>query len=617
MNVDLKNIKLVVWDLDGTFWKGTISEGKIDWISENIALIKELSEKGIVNSICSKNDFEPCKEALSEMEVWDYFVFPSINWENKGSRIKNMIEEMGLRDVNVLFIDDNHLNLKEAEYFCPRIKTASEKDLGEIYTQAKDLKATDKELKRLARYKILEEKSNAKGNFESNKDFLFASAVKVEICRDCENEKERIHELIMRTNRLNFTKIRLTPEELSTLLSDKSYDCGYVKVSDRYGDYGIVGFFAVKGNEAEHFLFSCRTLGMGIEQYVYALLGSPEVNICGEISGELKKGVIPPWINQSEMGDAETESAAEISEKILFKGPCDLGSILTYLANGDMIKTEFNLVNEKTGVYIKSANHTLHILQSQSMSEERKKEIIDELYFSSDNFFDTDMFSGDYSIVFYSTFTDPMLGIYKRKSTGELVAFGDWCYDLTNDKNRAGYLSGELDSANCKFTDEIIDDFKAKYEYQGRLSPDKIVENLVKIRKMLNEKTLLVLMLGSEQEHIGNTLKAYKNRHFFATELNSKIRTAFEGYSNVDYVAFDDYVTSQQDYTDSISHFSKIVYYKAAQRVIEIIESNTHNEIKRRSKFFLFATKVLAKTKKNKVLFSFMLKIRRIIKKFI
>lgn len=618
MNFDLKDIKLVIWDLDMTFWSGALTEDGIEGIPENIALVKALSEKGIINSICSKNDFEQAKAELEKLQIWDCFVFPSINWEAKGARIKSMIEEMALRPVNVLFIDDNHLNRKEAEFFCPEIKTCSEKETPEIIAQAQLLESSDKELTRLKRYKILEEKRLAKNTFDSNGEFLYASDIRVDILRNCEDFADRIHELIMRTNRLNFTKIRLTPEELHALLSDKSYDCGLVNVSDKYGDYGTVGFFAVKNNRAEHFLFSCRTLGMGVEQYVYSALGSPEIEITGEVSGELKKGVIPQWINKETRVKKVGASSKEITDKILFKGPCDLSSILTYLSDsGNMIDSEFNLVCEKTGVYIKSANHTLHILQSQTMSEERKREIIDELVFSSDNFYDTNMFDGGYKIVFYSTFTDPMLGVYRRKETGEFVTFGDWCYDLTDDKNREGYLTKELDSANCTFTEKDLDSFKEKYEYRGRLTPDETVENLKKIREKLDEKTLLVLMLGSEKEHLANTMKAYENRHEFVRELNTKIKKAFEKNDNVKFICFTDFVTGQQDYADSINHFSKIVYYKASQKVIEIIEENTGREIKRRSQIFLFATKIFAMSRKHKFIYSFMLKIRKIIKKFL
>ena len=61
MALDISKIKLVVWDLDDTFWSGTISEGEIKPSADNIQLVRDLTDCGIINSICSKNDFEVVK----------------------------------------------------------------------------------------------------------------------------------------------------------------------------------------------------------------------------------------------------------------------------------------------------------------------------------------------------------------------------------------------------------------------------------------------------------------------------------------------------------------------------------------------------------------------------
>ena len=79
----MEQIKLVIWDLDDTFWSGTLSEGKITPIEANIELINLLTQRGIMNSICSKNDFTPVKTKLSELGVWDLFVFPLIDWSKQ------------------------------------------------------------------------------------------------------------------------------------------------------------------------------------------------------------------------------------------------------------------------------------------------------------------------------------------------------------------------------------------------------------------------------------------------------------------------------------------------------------------------------------------------------
>ena len=64
-NLDLSKIKLIIWDLDETFWNGILSEGPITPIQNNITLLKDLTDHGIVNSICSKNDYEQTVSKLN------------------------------------------------------------------------------------------------------------------------------------------------------------------------------------------------------------------------------------------------------------------------------------------------------------------------------------------------------------------------------------------------------------------------------------------------------------------------------------------------------------------------------------------------------------------------
>ena len=121
--MNFSNIKIIIWDLDDTFWKGTLSEGGISPIEENIKLVKDSSVHGVINSICSKNDKEITMSKLSDLGIDDYFVFPSIDWTPKGLRIKKMLKDMGLRPANTLFIDDNIQNLNEAKHYLEELMT--------------------------------------------------------------------------------------------------------------------------------------------------------------------------------------------------------------------------------------------------------------------------------------------------------------------------------------------------------------------------------------------------------------------------------------------------------------------------------------------------------------
>ena len=149
-------VRLVIWDLDETFWSGTLSEGGIEYSPSNHDLVIALAKRGIVSAICSKNDMATTKAVLAEKGIWDYFVFPSIDWNPKGPRIKALIEDIQLRPETVLFIDDNPLNRGEAEHFVPGLQVADVDIIPTILASPLFKGKNDEDLSRLNQYKLLE-----------------------------------------------------------------------------------------------------------------------------------------------------------------------------------------------------------------------------------------------------------------------------------------------------------------------------------------------------------------------------------------------------------------------------------------------------------------------------
>lgn len=242
MNVRAQ-VKLVIWDLDETLWKGTLSEEGAQFIPAHLEMVRTLINRGIMCSICSKNDLQSARLALEDAGIWDMFVFPHIAWSPKGQAIATMIDDMGLRDENVLFLDDNHLNIEEAIYFNPDIMTVNA--LGVDLTGLLELPQLkgkdDNSHSRLAQYKALEQKRAGKSNSGlSNEDFLRQSDIKIKIITDIDNNMDRVLEILNRTNQLNFTKVRANTDderaELKQLLGTSAMHAGLVQVQDRYGD---------------------------------------------------------------------------------------------------------------------------------------------------------------------------------------------------------------------------------------------------------------------------------------------------------------------------------------------------------------------------------------------
>ena len=582
---DFEKIKLVIWDLDETFWRGVLSEGEVDVPAENVQLVKRLTDVGIINSICSKNDYEEVQKKMLELGIWDYFVFSSVDWNPKGGRIQQLISDMQLRPVNVLFIDDNPSNLEEARFFSPELMTMLPDELPHLLNDALACKKNDAVHKRLQQYQLLEKKRQQRGKFASNEQFLYSSNIRVTWGTDCFKNLDRIHDLVWRSNQLNFTKIRSTKEELAELFSEDNCECGYVSVEDNFGDYGIIGFYALKNNELLHFCFSCRTLGMGIEQYVYCKLGCPELKINGEVISSLESKEVPGWINQEESAvkSISLKVQAASAHSVLIKGPCDLFQILPYIADKSIIDTEFTYVNKK-GVTIESTGHTTHVVEALRLNTEEKQRVLAEVPFADEGIYNDNIYRGNYKLVIISVLQDANLGVYRRKETGERVAFLEGYHPITERKNWNAYISGEYNTASFRFTTEFLEEFAEKYEFVGINTPEQIVENLQFIKEHLPDDCMLAVMLGGELYYEKNTFPAYENRHLVHREINNAIREAADriGLKLID---VNKYLVDQSSFYDHFNHYIKPVYYQLAGDVVTLINEQTGVTLKETSKF--------------------------------
>ncbi len=330
-------VKLVVWDLDDTFWKGTLAEEPVTPFTENIELVKRLAARGIISSICSKNEREPAFNELQKLGVWDYFVLPSISFQPKGSSIAALVEALQLRPANVVFIDDNPSVLAEAAFNCPGLVCLKRPCQLAAQLECDHLQgAADPELTRLARYKLLANRyDNLQTSGLGNQDFLRQSDIRIEMDYSVEPHLDRIIELVNRSNQLNYTKVRIESEqEKEAFLADLKafgFNAGIVRLSDKYADYGIVGFFMTLATLREyrlvHFVFSCRVMNMGVEQHVYDYLNRPSINISGPVANPIINYPSIDWIRTGPRGEVVNRLKAF---KLVLIGGCDLLQLSTY-----------------------------------------------------------------------------------------------------------------------------------------------------------------------------------------------------------------------------------------------------------------------------------------------
>lgn len=267
-----KKIKCVIWDLDNTLWKGIlIEDANVEVNSQFIELIKHLDSCGIVNSIASKNDKEHVVEKLKVLGIAEYFVFNKINWNPKSINIGKTIEQMNINPNTIVFVDDNPFERNEVSLRYPSITCIDPSEIISFST-CNRFKAvvTEDSKNRRTTYKMLESLKEEEDNWTGNIDeFLLSCKIKVNLHSPTDETLPRCYELLQRTNQLNASGRRLSLDNVTTLVKSKNIDSYVLQSSDKFGDYGIVGFLMVDKNDIypciTDFVISCRVANKKIE----------------------------------------------------------------------------------------------------------------------------------------------------------------------------------------------------------------------------------------------------------------------------------------------------------------------------------------------------------------
>ena len=565
----MDKIKLVIWDLDETFWKGTLSEEGIVPIQSNIELIKNLSERGIVNSIVSKNNFDHAKKTLEDLGVWEYFIFPKIDWLPKGELVRETISQVHLRSENVLFLDDNHLNLEEVLFYNSGIHVKLPEFILEIKEHKAFIGKNDSELSRLDQYKVLEKKFVKSESFSNNLEFLEFSDIKIRYSQIKNDDVLRIAELAERTNQLNFTKSRDDFKTIKKLLNEDNIKSEKIEVWDKFGDYGVVGFYCldILKNKLLHFVFSCRTINIGVEQHAYSRLNFPKINVVGEVSGSLSNSNHVNWIQEVDIKSILINDKKEENIRVLIKGGCDLEQMLHYLKSNNLnVDSEFNTVNNQNIPLHKE--HTVFACESlkgdlfKSDAEE-----LDFIPFLSNDFYKTKLFDKDYDVIVYSLLMDFTQVVYQSKATNIKIAYGGYDGNLID--------SNKLIKANHSYiSDDFIKRFSDKYILAGRISLDNFESNLDLILK--NTSCPVIFINGAEVLPYNNKEKGCLQRHI---NMNAQLEKVVKKHKNAYILDVSKLVANQSELTDNIRHYTRKVYVKMSEELINIIKNITKKEI--------------------------------------
>ncbi len=269
---DKKVIKCVVWDLDNTLWHGVLLEDEQVSLRENIVnLIHTLDNRGILQSIASKNESATAIAKLEEFRLKEYFLYPQINWNSKASSIKEIATSLNIGLDAIVFVDDQLFELEEVKYTLPEILCINADQIGNILDMPvmnPRFITKDSSLRRLMYISDIERQNAEKEFVGTSDEFLATLNMHFTISTAKKEDLQRAEELTLRTNQLNTTGYTYSYDELNHFRKSENHKLLIASLEDKYGSYGKIGLALIECQAdtwiIKLLLMSCRVMSRGV-----------------------------------------------------------------------------------------------------------------------------------------------------------------------------------------------------------------------------------------------------------------------------------------------------------------------------------------------------------------
>lgn len=267
-----KLIKCVVWDLDNTLWDGVLLEDDDVSLRVNVVdIIRELDGRGILQSIASKNDYLKAMARLKELNLWEYFLYPQINWNSKAASIETIARSINIGLDSVAFIDDQIFERDEVNFSLPDVQCIDVTELDQLLSRPEMMPnfiTADSKARRLMYLSDIE-RNRAEEEFVGPKDeFLATLDMLFTISPAGEEDLKRAEELTVRTNQLNTTGYTYSYDELNKFRESDEHLLLITSLEDRYGTYGKIGLALLECQPEvwtiKLLLMSCRVMSRGV-----------------------------------------------------------------------------------------------------------------------------------------------------------------------------------------------------------------------------------------------------------------------------------------------------------------------------------------------------------------
>ena len=284
--------KVIVLDCDNTLWKGVCGEDGplgVEVTDDHRRLQRFLIDQlqaGMLLCLCSKNNEQDVLDVFERHPDMvlrrEHLAAWRIDWRSKSDNIKALARDLDLGLDSFIFLDDSPVECAEVCINCPDVLTLQlPVEIDHVWAfdrrGTKAGTATEEDRRRTQMYQQNAERQRLRERTRSLKDFIDGLDLRIAIADAKPGDLARVSQLTYRTNQFNLTTVRRSEQEIRTFLARENATGLVVRVSDRFGDYGLVGvvLYEMRADRltVDTLLISCRVLGRGVEHALVAELG--------------------------------------------------------------------------------------------------------------------------------------------------------------------------------------------------------------------------------------------------------------------------------------------------------------------------------------------------------
>lgn len=285
-----KNKKVLALDLDNTLWGGVVGDDGADRLelgqetskgqvyTEFQSYLKQLQDLGILLTILSKNEEKNAMAGLDHPQMIlkkEDFIKIKANWEAKSTNLLQIAQELSLLPESFVFIDDQPAERELVKCQIPEVSVPP-MEQPEHYIRNIDragyfegTHVSQDDLKRNDMYRQNIKRLTAQKEFRNYEEYLLSLHMQAEIRPFEPVYMARIAQLTNKSNQFNLTARRFAESEIAAYAQRDDYICLYGKLTDKFGDNGVVTVVMGRQEDTilhlELWLMSCRVLKRGME----------------------------------------------------------------------------------------------------------------------------------------------------------------------------------------------------------------------------------------------------------------------------------------------------------------------------------------------------------------